>query len=245
METKSKQEELKMSDYIGFTLLFSKKEEVIYKGVLKSYVLSVCDLADLKSAAKRKAEEQIDAHYQDYEYLGLEDIFLVSGLPSEGQILGRTSFYDFKSLEQARSLVLSEEDYPFDSTASNALFYSTSLVYFYNDPEGEDYNFALTIFTVLDVKSHQDAKFNSLRLSVDRAFLARIVELSVEDLEVENLEFVGIEQVCPIFEDITLGGAFQTFYQEFQSKQEVESQLPEESYITEKAQELFDNNSPN
>ena len=141
----------------------------------------------------------------NYNYLGINDLFSVSGEVKQGEVLGRSTFYDLKSEADAIELV-STNEYSFDlNTLSND--FNCSFVYLCTN-ENNEY-FTITIITVISSSSEKvidDAK--SLGKNVD--FQEKIIINSLE--KIETIKFIGIEDICDINLDINI---FQTFYSEF------------------------------
>ncbi len=122
--------------HIGITLLYSVLEVKNLVGVLKSYVVKCQDKTSVIDIAQKKAEEQINLFYPNYTYIGIEDVFTVTGEVVEGELMGRSTLYDVDSVSKAKKLV-NNIDYV-NETKSNSEYYCANLVYFYEgNEEGE------------------------------------------------------------------------------------------------------------
>ena len=108
----------------GVTLLFKIKNSQEIKGVLKSLVIDTSTQDFFESVLD--IAKKIEKPY-DYNYLGLNDIFVVSGIAQEASLLGRTTFYELNELSKAKTIISKEFSYN-DSTELKT--FNCSLVYF-------------------------------------------------------------------------------------------------------------------
>lgn len=192
-------------------MLYDKKEVT---GVLKSYVLDLpkMTVGEITKSASMKAKEQISNSFPNYQYLGIEDVYLVVGSKAEESVLGRVTYYEHSKKSLAKSLVRDKASHSFygEAIEKKVKFYNASLAYFYKDQPSSD-SFAFLIITVVKATSYEDAKIRAKTLAYSKKFKEKIVAGSSEDLNIDNIEFLGFNDICPIFDDVRKG-SYQTFY---------------------------------
>jgi len=198
---------------VGISLMLFDKKEIT--GVLKSYVLSLPRLTvgEITKSASKKAKEQIGNSFPNYKYLGIEDVYLVVGSKTEESVLGRVTYYEHNKKSLAKSLVRNKASHSFygEALEKKVKFYNASLVYFYKDQPSSD-SFAFLIVTVVKATNYEDAKVRAKTVAHDKKFMKKIVAGASEDLKVNNIEFLGFNEISPIFDNVHKGGSYQTFY---------------------------------
>ncbi|MEM6738431.1 MAG: hypothetical protein AAF620_20430 [Bacteroidota bacterium] len=220
---------------VGITLLYSVLEESNLIGILKSYVIDCQNKYSIISEAQKKAEQQIDLLYPNYKFLGVEDVFTVTGEVKEGELMGRSTLYDIDSIEEARKMVVN--DTVFAIKAKNVInHYCGSLVYFYEGDE-EKYAFTINAITKGEIKEVVE---NLKGLAASDKTINKIVKSSVESLDINKINFLGIEDINVITEDIAQGGSFLVLYnEEVQNEKELLSILPSKEELSEMIDDVY------
>jgi hypothetical protein len=186
---------------IGVTIVFKKIEPLKIKGVLKSTIVDF-NMNDLTRSILSVGSEIAKAN--DYVYLGVNDIFIVSGTATEGQIMGRTTFYELDTIKKSKTLLHS--DFSYDENTSFK-FFNCSLIYLCKSKQNE--KFTLSILSI--VNSSTDEVISKVELMAqDILFLKKIKLFSIK--EIEEIKFIGIADICDI--DLKFN-VFQSFYNEF------------------------------
>lgn len=197
---------------IGVTLLFKEKQINTIKGVLKSTVVDFYsnNLIESTKIISNKIKD-----YYNYEYLGINDLFVVSGDPERGELLGRNTYYELDSLNKAKSL-LPNDDYSLDRDTVSSTF-NCSIVYFCENNDGE--KFAISILSIVNSSlENLIPEIESLANSID--FVQKIKSNSLENLK--KIDFIGIEDICEV--DLKFN-VFQSFYSDFNSEEDLEDEL--------------------
>jgi len=218
---------------IGITLLYSVTEENNLLGVLKSYVIECKDKYSVIDAAYKKAEEQINLNYSNYKFIGIEDVFSVTGKVAHGELMGRSTLFDIDSIDKAKELTRSEKDL---DVSKQANYYCGSLVYFYEGEKG----YAFTILAIVKETS-KESVFKTLRdEATNNKTLDKIIENSVDSIVKNKIKFVGIEDVNAITEDVDNGGSFQVlFNDEFNTEADLFSILPSKDELNDIINDVF------
>jgi hypothetical protein len=225
---------------IGITLLFSSFQDGKLLGILKSYTIFCKSKKDLITVASNKANEQIKLHFPEHKYLGIEDVFTVSGKIAEGEILGRSTFYDIKSILKTKNLVKKIKDFACNkSFFISPDYFCISAIYFCNGTE--KYNkYTFTVLTIIRGKSMNDAKKKFERVAVEHSFLNKISNISIEKFDVKKIKFIGIEDIFVVEEDIENGGSFQVFYNDtFCSEEELITILPSFNELSDMINDVY------
>lgn len=197
--------------YIGVTLLFldSNSNEKV-NGVLKSIVLNT-DLDSLNDNANTAGVE-IGNHYK-YDYLGINDVFMVSGKIEPGAVLGRMTYYELDSLKKAEKFL--PEFYSCNPSES-LRYYNANVFYFCQNEQGQ--NFSISILTVVK-GSNEELESKIEEIAQNQKFLKLIKDNSLEKLA--NMDFVGIEDIGEV--DLKFQ-TVQTFYAQFDDLDELNSE---------------------
>lgn len=196
---------------IGATLLFKKKDIEIISGILKSTVIVVNE----KSAENEIQQKGLEiANFYNYEYIGVNDVFYVSGDVVEGEILGRTTYYDLNTLRKAKSIV--SNDFSFDSD-SNSQTFNCSLVYFCENSKG--IKFTISAVTILN--SSANSIIENANLTAKNPEIIRKIKTSSVENIVSAL-FVGIDDIG---ETDLKYKVFQSFYADFENIEDIKQEV--------------------
>jgi len=87
---------------LGITLLFKENKTQTVSGVLKSMVMEL-DMKDFDFEVEKSAAEI--SNFYDYQFVGVNDIFVVTGNVVEGEILGKTNYWELDTLKKSKSLI--------------------------------------------------------------------------------------------------------------------------------------------
>jgi len=218
---------------IGITLLHSVTEGNKLVGVLKSYVIECKDKHSVIDVAYKKAKDQINLNFPDYKFLGIEDIFSVTGKVAHGELMGRSTLYDIDSIDKAKELIQSENDIDVKSQAN---YYCGSLIYFYKGKK----SYSFSILTIVRGESKEAAIINLRNVATDSKMLNNIIRYSVEPILINKIQFVGIEYINAITEDVDKGESFQIlFNEEFKSEADLYSILPSKVELNDIINDVF------
>lgn len=186
---------------IGVTLLFKDKKDKKIIGILKSAVLNI----NPEKLNKEVEDYAVKIEKEmDYQYIGLNDVFSVSGDAQQGEVLGRHTFYDVININDAKKLI-ADKGYSYNPNISKSYFNFSSV--YLCDNLNEKYT--ISILSIIFSKPENVVE-EVLKLSCNQNFIEKIRNHSLE--KINNLVFVGIEDIC----DIDLkDNVFQTFYASF------------------------------
>jgi hypothetical protein len=153
-------------------------------------------------------------NYYNYKYLGINDLFVVSDYPKEGEFLGRITFYDVDTLEKTEPLLNDTYSYKLDTSNE---YFNCALIYFCVFDNGE--RFAISVSTILNsLKDNLFTKIKYLASSSD--FTEKIKNQSLDGIK--KIDYVGIEDICDI--DLKFG-VFQTMYSDFITIEDMEDEI--------------------
>jgi len=188
--------------YIGVTLVFVDKEDKLISGILKSSVVEV-ERSTIERDIRKLGVEI--ATYYKYNFLGINDVFVVSGNVIEGEVLGRTTYYEIESNKKAQELKIN-----FSNKISDDILkmFNCSLIFFCKTENKE--KFAITILSILKTKE-SDIEIKAKEIFDSSIFKNKVKNISVDHLI--QLDYIGIAG----FEKIDLKyNVFETLYSEFE-----------------------------
>ncbi|MFH6945240.1 hypothetical protein [Flavobacterium sp. FlaQc-50] len=214
---------------IGVTLLFKKNTKVV-SGILKSTVVTSTK-ADLKNNIDNRANE-ISKLY-NYKFIGINDVFFVSGQMLQGEILGRTTDYDLDSFSKAKSIVSTE--FSFDKSSKSKQF-NCSLVYFCKNFNND--KFAISIITVLDSLTSSVIR-DANHIANDISFIEKIKTNSIE--KIESIKYLGIEDIGEVELEF---GIFQSFYAEFNNEESLKGEIISKDEMSSKLNDILEGSAP-
>lgn len=183
--------------YTGVTLLFYDEKPDSILGILKSLVLET-KKSELVNRANILGKKIASA--DNYTYLGINDIFIVSGEAKEGEILGRTSYFDYNDIDKAKQLM--NEFHKIETGK-----FLCSLIYFCSNNMGE--KFTITVLTILELTT-TPLKKQIEKIVNEIKFKNKIVEISVD--RIDKIDFIGIESLEKT--DLKFN-VFETLYSDF------------------------------
>lgn len=169
---------------LGVTLLFQKTNRTYIVGVLTSLCIETTSISFYNDVLEQAT--RISDHY-NLKYIGINDIYKVTGKPAVGEVLGRILYNELKTLKDAETLA-SFDVWSLSKTDSNIR--TCSLVYFCKDSYSK--TFTITVLTLLnlevnDIQKELEAMANS------HSFLNKIKEVSAE--KIIDIKFIGVEDI--------------------------------------------------
>tara|TARA_R110002012_G_scaffold294098_1_gene490032 strand:- start:9159 stop:9848 length:690 start_codon:yes stop_codon:yes gene_type:complete len=182
--------------HIGVTVIFYKKNNNLYEAVKSSYIIENASNFDIfKIKLSFKVKELLNFNFKGYKFLGVNDIY-ISEKEGENNFLGRSSFYEYNSLEKSKEFILKENE------LEVALIKSTefkkkniSYVYFNKDLEGKEFYSTIIIYS--QTKGNVDLN-GLLSIATSKLFKEKILRYSIEKLNENDLIFVGIADLYEI-----------------------------------------------
>lgn len=205
---------------IGITILFKdNKDPLKINGILKSTVIELYG-NNLKEAAQNIGNNI--AEFYDFKYLGINDLFIVSGNPKAGELLGRTTYYEIDSLKEVKALL--PDNYSLNRDSSSNLF-NCSILYFCQNNDKD--KFCISVLSIVK-SSIENLPTEIETLAQSDTFLAKIKSTSIENIE--EIEYIGIEDICDI--DLKFN-VFQSFYMDFEFEEELKEELLSDKEIKE------------
>lgn len=186
---------------IGATLIFKEDNAESVSGILKSLVMTSTK-NDLINDVNKWASEI--SQFYGYEFIGINDFFFVSGEIKQGQMLGRTTYYNLNTINKSKSLV--PDEFSFDSSSESKNF-NCSLVYFCKNLNKE--KFTISVITLLNSTASLvvDAADN---IANKISFKEIIKTTSIDNID--SLNYIGINDIGET--DLKFG-VFQSLYSEF------------------------------
>jgi hypothetical protein len=225
---------------IGVTLLFSLQEDEIFYGLLKSYVIECKDKNNFHQVVTQKVSGKIKLHFSNQRFLGIEDVFSVSGKAEVGEVVGRSTLYDLQSINQAKGLVKKDSEYSFLQIEDNIInpYVCVSILYFYEDNRNTNYTFSvLTLLKNADIKKVVP---KAKEIAKSKSFLYKLLKLSANKMYVSKIKYIGIEDIYLVEEDVDNGEAFLVLRNsEIKCEEELLALLPTEVEIGEMLNDII------
>ena len=221
--------------YCGVTLLFFQKKDSKYVAFLKSYVLKANNLDELERQVKSLLEKNKIASYENVNnfinetlyYVGIEDIFTVSGAFEEFAMLGKSYLDDHNTLEKTRELLLNSSNYDCMGGEPNRYnWFLVSLIFLYEDKKDNDC-LAISCLTAVKGIDYIEIIRKITKKAVTKSFKRRILYKTLDRMNYEFLTYVGVENISDIIEDTEYNGAFDIVYRDFYSLKELLAFIPD------------------
>lgn len=212
-----------MKKYIGVTLVFSLKENNVFKAIQSSYIFELTTFADLKENVQNLVNQLIIADYKSYKYVGISDLY-ISENEGEANFLGRSSFFKDKKISDSKKHIMNNRE--LEKTLESFSTYeklNIGLVYFHQDEEGKEYNSTIIVYSQILYKNDLNSIY---KIANDKVFLQKIIDFSIEQLYVDGLKFIGISELYPI----KSRGLFSQ-YGEFKDFRKIEKELIPENEL--------------
>ncbi|WP_089726412.1 hypothetical protein [Candidatus Thiosymbion oneisti] len=197
-------------NYIGVNLLFANRQSSALNAILNSYVLNSENYKDTIDETSRIANKvnifNSEKGLGSMKYLGIEDIFWVIGPLEEGAMLGRMTSWGI-TFEEAKALSISHESFSFlkkPRSYKEGQFLATP-IYYVSDPENPR---AISCHMLVECTDLSSVTERAIGLSRSISFLKKIVACDAEGTKLEDLNFVGFEDIALIYQNIRKGGAF-------------------------------------
>lgn len=208
---------------IGVTLLFYQKKTSNYIAFLKSYILKIKGWNDLQIEIKKIASRN-----KTLEYIGIEDVFHVSGTFGEKEILGKSYIDEVTKIKDAKKLLLKQSKYTCNfqkNKQKGSKWFLFSLIYFYHDKNTGD-KLSISCFTPILAVNVKNAKVKIRKFCETESFLKKIVLLKLDRMSYTNLKYIGIEDISFVEEDAEKGGSFEYSFKKYKNNDEIKSLLP-------------------
>lgn len=197
-------------NYVGVNLLFANRQSSVLNAILNSYVLNSENYKNALDETSRIANKvnifESEKGLGSMEYLGIEDIFRVIGPLEEGAMLGRMTSWGI-TFEEAKALSVSHESFSFLKklhSYKEGQFLATP-IYYVSDPENPR---AISCHMLVECTDVPFVTERAISLSRSISFLKKIVACDAEETKLDDLNFVGFEDIALIYQDIRKGGAF-------------------------------------
>jgi len=185
----------RQNKHIGVTLLFYKKEKEKYHAIMSSYIFLLNTYKSFVFDVEKTAKKLLMKEFCDFTFAGIADLYIAEK-EGNGRYLGRTSFFEKKQIQEAKEIILK-------NNAINKILsenpkeqkYNIGLVYFNNDSEGIKFNSTIIIYSQLrNIENFEQI----LKLANNKNFKKKIIKFSIEQLKLEDLQYVGIIDFYPI-----------------------------------------------
>ncbi|RNA63543.1 hypothetical protein D1631_17300 [Chryseobacterium nematophagum] len=222
---------MKNEKVIGITLLFYQRKKRNYIAFLKSYIVRIKNWNDLQIKIKK-----IVSVVERLEYLGIEDIFYVSGTFKEKEVLGKSYMDEIVKIKDAKKLLLKQDKYTckFQINKQKEKWFLFSLIYFYNDKSIGD-RLSISCFTPIFAADVEKAKVKVRKFYETEVFLKKIVLFKLDKMSYTNLRYIGIEDISYVEEDVKKGGAYECRFKTYRKFEKIKDLQPS----TKKIQKSF------
>lgn len=200
----------KKSNAIGVTILFALKSNRTYTGYLKSYVLNVSNWSSLMRSIKEICRKEINL-----TYVGIEDVFYVSGPFSESNTLGKSNLFEVNTIKGAKELLLDKTNYSYHFTKpkrTDKTWLKVSLVYFYHNTKLNDKR-AMVCMIPVNARNLSEIKMKLAKFIKTEKFLKKAFP-GLDILDYKYLKYIGIEDISEILTNPKRNEAFEVFYKE-------------------------------
>lgn len=213
--------------YLGITLIFKENDKQLISGILKSSVVNV-EIDNCKNEATKFGN--MIADFYDYTFLGINDVFSVSGEVKKGEVLGRTTYYELDTITKAKRIVNNSvfDELNFDDEFKK---FKCSLVFFCQNTLNEKYT--ITVNSILENKN-KALKNNLKTLGENKSFQNKVIRMAKDDLR--NLEYIGVESINET--DLNFK-VFETFYSEFDNITQLTEEQISDKELNIKLKDIF------
>ena len=165
------------------------------------------------------------------EYLAIEDIFSVVGPLRNGALLSRSTLYS-QTPADASALIIAPEHFGYhDSARPNRGEYVADAVFFVDDLQDEEMRRIIVASALVTARQLSLVVESASMVVKSMGFKQKIVQLDSEGLALDELQFVGFEDINLVSEDIHQNGAYAILAKEIESIDELRSQLLDEEEI--------------
>jgi len=220
---------MKNKKNIGITLLFYSKRKNNYTAILKSYVVKIKDWVDLQFEIKK-----IVLINKTLNYVGIEDIFHVSGLFGEKEVLGKSYIDEITKIKDAKKFLLNKKQYScnFQENKQRKKWFLISLIYFYHDKNTKD-KLSISCLTPIFADNLKNAKVKVETFCKTEAFMKKIVLYELDKMYFINLKYIGIEDISYVEENAEKGGAYECNFKTYRKIEKIKDLLPSDEIVRE------------
>lgn len=219
--------QIKTSKFIGITLVYFIIEDNVIKGVLKSLIINT-SFNDFEKDIKLKSEELSKVF--NLNYVGINDVFVVSGDFEENEILGRTTDYDISDFRSFK-----EDSIELNKTlfSDESKYYSCAVYYKCLDNKLEDLLIEIVVLLNLD-KFNFAKKIDSLK---GKMLKDKLKSISLDNLS--NVEYIGLKEINEISPLDASNYVFETLYSDFKSIDELKKETLTSRELKELLKDIF------
>lgn len=219
------------------TLAFTIKEDKSLVGILKSYIFKSATADEMLASTFKTAKEYEELHGANY--MGIVDVVASAPL-KEGEILGWETYEHILTMSSAKKdLIPKGKATSRNLSLETISHFGVSLVYFYNDKIVKENNFAFSILSVVKCGDLSEAVERAGQLAIDKKLINKIIKYSQGQLELENIQFVGLRDFFSMDKYEIKKGNLQSFYKQIKSLKEIQDLVLEKSDVTKLLKNLF------
>lgn len=193
---------------VGLTLLFVEDDGETRSGVLKSYIRLCTSAAQARKLARCLGkDEELRPRQTTLQFLGLADIFDVSGPPQHGSLLSRTTRDDWRSPNDVqRASKIGAREMPARREATR----TTHLVELGFMSQGTPYgNCGVVALSVIVAREAKEALAVAELLGRSADFIRKLSQAGSPDEDASGISFVGVLDIADTPENPLEGGAFE------------------------------------
>ena len=207
--------------YVGISLIFlcRKNNDLIVEK--RSFVVSSKNLTEIKRKASELGEK-IEKLLKPSKgvYLGINDIFEITGPLREGCILGRTTFWSYKNINKALTLFKKEREYGIlkGLSVSQSRQFIAQMIYFINTPQ-HDFKRTISCYVLVNPTNRFKIKdkINKLGQSEHLRNKLQCILLRYEPNIRGNIIFIGVADINYVYEKVKRNNCFDMVYKKISS----------------------------
>jgi hypothetical protein len=202
--------------YIGITLTFATRTQGELALQEPSFLARASTFSATMQFAKkigiRRSWGNTSGHDDFVKCLGLNDVFAVVGPMGHGALMGQTSKFGYKTLRQVQRLLAGSTQYVIDQEPCEPAvddFYIARLAYFLGAPIPYKSRRALVCWGIVKSTNRSQIVDKAIKLAQSSEFKKRIVLRDYEEeFPFDPLEFVGVNNIIPLYERLRVGNYF-------------------------------------
>ncbi len=213
-------------DYVGVTLLFIDRRSYDFEAVLMSFIINGLTYSDVIRELKELGEKYNVYDEKNrlftFKYIGIEDIFQIVGPIGKGSLLGRTTIWD-QSFQDAKNIISEPDKYTLHEQMNDfqGKWFLAVPVYYVKSVSKEN---GRIISCNCLVKS-SDTVINTENLVTSNNFMEKIIRCDSENLKLNELNFIGFEDISVVYGDVQKGEPFMKMAKKFKSLTDIYSMV--------------------
>ncbi len=216
---------MKKDKWYEVKLLFMEKKSNDLKGLRFYILLKANNIKDAKKRARKIGETMPYPYKRNseirFEFLGLEHIFQCYSSPEDGSML---SVYkdEGKTWEEAVQYIRPLSQYEVETFCYSSVgLYLVNFVYFVKNSKTNKLG-KITTCQIL-IKSHRknNLLLKAYKIAIDKKVLADVLRIRKDSKKNSVAEFVGIEEIVPVFNRIKDGMELNRTIDHFNNKNEL------------------------